>query len=142
MIVWLNGTFGCGKTTTITAELRSLIPSSRLFDPETVGYMLRPSLADHPGLRLPALATVAAAGGGYSHGIGAFTGQHLIAPQTILTRAYWSRSPLACAKPGSRRSISCSMPMKNYCPSASRARLKYRRGAWLIWPSTGRHARR
>jgi hypothetical protein len=47
MIVWLNGTFGCGKTTT-AAELRSLIPSSRLCDPETVGYMLQPNLADHP----------------------------------------------------------------------------------------------
>jgi adenylylsulfate kinase-like enzyme len=29
VIVWLNGTFGCGKTT-IAAELRSLIPSSRV----------------------------------------------------------------------------------------------------------------
>jgi hypothetical protein len=47
VIVWLNGAFGCGKTTT-AAELRSLIPSGRLFDPETVGYMLRPNLADHP----------------------------------------------------------------------------------------------
>ena len=81
MIVWLNGTVGCGKTTTITAGLRSLIPSSRLFDPETVGYVLRPSLADHPVSGFQHLATVAAAGGGYSHGIGAFTGQHLIAPQ-------------------------------------------------------------
>jgi hypothetical protein len=47
VIVWLNGTFGCGKAAT-AAKLRSLIPSSRLFDPETVGYMLRPNLADHP----------------------------------------------------------------------------------------------
>jgi hypothetical protein len=47
VIVWLNGTFGCGKTTT-AAELRGLIPSSRVFDPETVGYMLQPNLADHP----------------------------------------------------------------------------------------------
>jgi hypothetical protein len=47
VIVWLNGTFGCGKTAT-AAELRGLIPSSRVFDPETVGYMLQPNLADHP----------------------------------------------------------------------------------------------
>lgn len=47
MIVWLNGTFGCGKTTT-AAELRFLIPSSRVFGPETVGYMLQPNLADYP----------------------------------------------------------------------------------------------
>jgi len=47
VIVWLNGTFGCGKTAT-AVELQSLIPSSRLFDPETVEYMLRPNLAGHP----------------------------------------------------------------------------------------------
>lgn len=38
MIIWLNGTFGCGKTSA-AAELHSLVPSSRVFDPETVGYM-------------------------------------------------------------------------------------------------------
>ena len=47
MIIWLNGTFGCGKTRT-AAELHSLVPSSRVFDPETVGYMLQPDLADQP----------------------------------------------------------------------------------------------
>ena len=87
MIVWLNGTFGCGKTTT-AAELRSLIPSSRLFDPETVGYMLRPNLADHPVSDFqhwppwrPLVVATATE-------LARFTGQHLIAPQTILTRAY------------------------------------------------------
>ncbi len=34
-----------GKTST-AAELLSLVPSSRVFDPETVGYMLQPNLAD------------------------------------------------------------------------------------------------
>ena len=47
MIVWLNGTFGAGKTAT-AAALVPLIPEARLFDPETVGYMLRANLADHP----------------------------------------------------------------------------------------------
>jgi hypothetical protein len=47
VIIWLNGTFGCGKTST-AAKLHSLVPSSRVFDPETVGYMLQPNLADHP----------------------------------------------------------------------------------------------
>jgi hypothetical protein len=80
VIVWLNGTFGCGKTTT-GAELRSLIPSSRLFDPETVGYMLRPNLADHPvsdfqhwpPWRPMVVATATE--------LACFTGQHLIAPR-------------------------------------------------------------
>jgi hypothetical protein len=87
VIVWLNGTFGCGKTTT-AAELRPLIPSSRLFDPETVGYMLGPNLADHPvpdfqhwpPWRPLVVATAME--------LARFTGQHLIAPQTILVPAY------------------------------------------------------
>jgi hypothetical protein len=87
VIVWLNGTFGCGKTTT-AAKLSSLIPSSCLFDPETVGDMLRPNLADHavsdfqhwPPWRPLVVATATE--------LARFTGQHLIAPQTILTRAY------------------------------------------------------
>lgn len=87
MIVWLNGTFGCGKTTTAT-DLRCLIPSSRVFDPETVGYMLQPNLADHPVIdfqhwppwRRLVVATATE--------LAAFTGQPLIAPQTVLDRAY------------------------------------------------------
>ena len=87
MIVWLNGAFGCGKTTT-AAELCPLIPSSRLFDPETVGYMLQANLADHPVSDFrhwppwrPLVVATATE-------LARFTGQHLIAPQTILARAY------------------------------------------------------
>jgi hypothetical protein len=47
VIIWLNGTFGAGKTAT-AKELLPLVPDTRLFDPETVGYMLRPNLADRP----------------------------------------------------------------------------------------------
>lgn len=83
----MNGTFGCGKTATAT-ELCQLIPSSRLFDPETVGYMLQPNLADHPvpdfqhwpPWRPLVVATAME--------LARFTGQHLIAPQTILVRDY------------------------------------------------------
>jgi chloramphenicol 3-O-phosphotransferase len=87
VIIWLNGTFGCGKTST-AAELHSLVLSSRVFDPETVGYMLRPNLADHPVSDFqhwppwrPLVAATAAE-------LAKFTGQHLIVPQTILVRAY------------------------------------------------------
>ncbi len=47
MIVWLNGAFGAGKTTTS----RSLVAHSgllRQFDPAWVGFMLANNLADHP----------------------------------------------------------------------------------------------
>ena len=87
MIIWLNGTFGCGKTST-AAELRSVVPSSRVFDPETVGYMLQPNLADRPVSDVqhwppwPPLVVATAAE------LARFTGQHLITPQTILVRAY------------------------------------------------------
>ena len=47
VIVWLNGTFGAGKTST-AAELLPRVPNARLFDPEEVGYMLGPNLADRP----------------------------------------------------------------------------------------------
>jgi chloramphenicol 3-O-phosphotransferase len=87
VIIWLNGTFGCGKTST-AAELHSLIPSSRVFDPETVGYMLQLNLADQPVSDFqhwppwcPLVVATAAE-------LARFTGQHLIAPQTILVRAY------------------------------------------------------
>ncbi|GGO96305.1 NUDIX hydrolase [Wenjunlia tyrosinilytica] len=43
MIVWLNGAFGVGKTST-ARELLELIPGSVLFDPELVGSALRDML--------------------------------------------------------------------------------------------------
>jgi chloramphenicol 3-O-phosphotransferase len=87
VIIWLNGTFGCGKTST-AGELHSLVPSSRVFDPETVGYMLQPNLDDQPVSDFqhwppwrPLVVATAAE-------LARFTGQHLITPQTILVRAY------------------------------------------------------
>ena len=87
MIIWLNGTFGAGKTAT-AAELLPLVPGARLFDPETVGYMLRPNLADHPVPDFqdwpPWRSLVVASAAELVQ----YTGQHLIAPQTILNRDY------------------------------------------------------
>ncbi len=87
VIIWLNGTFGAGKTST-AAELQPLVQDARLFDPETVGYMLRPNLADLPvsdfqhwePWRTLVVATAVE--------LARFTGQHLIAPQTVLDRSY------------------------------------------------------
>ncbi|WP_203785799.1 AAA family ATPase [Paractinoplanes rishiriensis] len=39
MIVWINGAFGAGKTTT-AALLAARIPEAKIFDPEYVGYLL------------------------------------------------------------------------------------------------------
>ncbi|MFB6891265.1 NUDIX domain-containing protein [Kitasatospora sp. NPDC056327] len=43
MIVWINGTFGAGKTSACR-ELVELLPGSMLFDPELVGFGLRAML--------------------------------------------------------------------------------------------------
>lgn len=88
MIVWLNGTFGVGKTTT-SGSLAAHSEQVRHFDPEWIGYMLANNLADHavtdfqqyPSWRrlVPAVADE----------IITFTGQHLVAAQTILVEHYW-----------------------------------------------------
>lgn len=88
MIVWLNGSFGVGKTTTA----RHLVEQSdrlRHFDPEWVGYMLANNLADHevtdfqqyPSWRrlVPVVADE----------VVQFTGQHLVAAQSVLVESYW-----------------------------------------------------
>ncbi|MFH7597576.1 NUDIX domain-containing protein [Streptomyces racemochromogenes] len=48
MIVWINGAFGAGKTST-ARELAALLPDSTLYDPELIGDALRRLL---PGERL------------------------------------------------------------------------------------------
>jgi hypothetical protein len=88
LIVWLNGAFGGGKTTTAN-ELTALLPGARHFDPEWVGYMLRANLADLeftdfqqlPPWRVLVPETMAQ--------VAALTGQHLIAVQTVLVEDYW-----------------------------------------------------
>jgi hypothetical protein len=87
VIIWLNGTFGAGETAT-AAELLPLVPGARLFDPETVGYMLRANLADHPVPDFqhwqPWRPLVVAA----ATELARYTGEHLIAAQTVLSRDY------------------------------------------------------
>lgn len=88
MIIWLNGTFGAGKTAT-AAELLPMTASARLFDAETVGQLLRQHLADvpvtdfqhWPAWRPLVVATAAE--------LTEQTGQHLIAPQTVMHAPYW-----------------------------------------------------
>ncbi|WP_165985528.1 AAA family ATPase [Streptomyces sp. YIM 98790] len=86
MIVWLNGTFGAGKTTT-ARELAELLPGARLFDPEIVGYMLRHYITepvhdfqDWPAWRALVPATAVQLLRHY--------GGPLVAPMTLLRREY------------------------------------------------------
>ncbi|MBD0737324.1 ATP-binding protein [Streptomyces sp. CBMA29] len=99
MIVWLNGTFGVGKTTT-SRLLTELLPDARIFDSETVGYMLRPVLAsvpvadfqDHPPWRALVVETAAQILG--------YVGGTLVVPQSVLVRAYWIELRDGLAKSG------------------------------------------
>lgn len=87
MIIWVNGTFGAGKSST-SAALAPLLTGSRVFDPETVGFLLRDHLSDLPVADFqdwPAWRTLVAATAG---AIARQTGALLIAPQTVLHRSY------------------------------------------------------
>ncbi|WP_330255305.1 AAA family ATPase [Nocardia sp. NBC_00565] len=88
MIIWLNGTFGAGKTTT-AKELTALLPGSRLFDIEEVGLMLRHVLASEIVRDFqdwqPWRGLVVAA----ATQILDYVGGVLVVPQSVLVHQYW-----------------------------------------------------
>lgn len=88
MIVWLNGTFGAGKTTT-AALLEDALPA-RVFDAEHIGFLLTPIIGDIPctdfkewdpwrGLTIETARQVLD-----------FVGGTLLIPQSVLQRPYWT----------------------------------------------------
>jgi hypothetical protein len=121
--------------------LRSLIPRSRVFDPETVGYMLQPNLADipvsdfqhWPSWRSLVVATAAELAG--------FTGQHLIAPQMVLARGYLEQIFAGLHDAGLTAFHVVLDADEEICTSASRAPTKHWAGAWLTWMTTEPRAR-
>ena len=93
MIIWLNGPHGIGKTTT-AGLLAERIEGARIFDPEYVGFILRPTLSEVrpvPDFREwpPWRAMVARA----ATSIHAFLDdQHrgvLVMPQTVPEQSFW-----------------------------------------------------
>lgn len=88
-MIWINGTFGVGKSTAGKALVDAL-PALRLFDPEAVGYMLAHSLKDQSFADfqdLPAWRTLVPA---VAMEIRRHTGQDLVAVQTVLRQEYWA----------------------------------------------------
>lgn len=99
MIIWLNGTFGAGKTTT-AAELVQIVPKATIFDTEQVGFMLGhvrglPRLGDFqhwPPWRGLVVQTA-------THLLG-YLGGVLVIPQTVLIEQYWTEIRTGLEKAG------------------------------------------
>jgi chloramphenicol 3-O-phosphotransferase len=90
VILWLNGPFGGGKTSTAEA-IAAARPEWRVFDPEMVGYFLRAALPDLTDVDdfqdWPAWRPLVTAS---LHEIAMQTGQHLVAPQSVLDEHYFT----------------------------------------------------
>jgi predicted kinase len=87
VIIWLNGTFGVGKTAT-AHRLAALVPGGRVFDPETVGDMLRANLADRPVSDFQDWAAWPPLVAASLIEVTRMTGQNVITPQTVLKREH------------------------------------------------------
>ncbi|MBH0128827.1 AAA family ATPase [Salinibacterium sp. NK8237] len=99
MIIWLNGPFGAGKTTTVL-ELQKALPAAVVFDPEEIGFMLRHALGgalpdgDFQELGPWRRLTIAAI-----KEVSDYFESDVIVPQSVLVERYWDelRSGLAAA---------------------------------------------
>jgi hypothetical protein len=85
----MNGTFGVGKTTTAT-HLVAKSDRLRLFDPESVGYLLMHNLADYEFTDFQQLPPWRALVPVVADEIFSFTKQDLVAVQTVLHQEYWN----------------------------------------------------
>jgi hypothetical protein len=102
MIVWLNGPFGGGKTTT-AAELDALLPEAVVFDPEQLGGAIVPTLGgvepvpDFQDWRPWRELVVAAL-----TSLDRYTGRTIVAPQTVVVEQYWDEIMSGLAAAGVR----------------------------------------
>ena len=88
-MVWINGTFGAGKTTTGTLLARR-DDRLRVFDPEWVGYLLSNNLADHEVSDFQHYASWRRLVPVVADEVARFTGQSLVVIQSVLDVDYWA----------------------------------------------------
>lgn len=88
MIIWLNGTFGVGKTTTAT-ELTKLVPAARIFDTEFIGAMLNHVLASEPVDDFQSWPPWRRLVVDTATHILDYVGGVLVVPQSVLVHKYW-----------------------------------------------------
>jgi hypothetical protein len=89
MIIWLNGPFGAGKTTT-TTQLVDRLPRSVAFDPELVGEAIVPALSAvrpvpdfqdwEPWREIVVAALVS---------LDRYADRPIVTPQTVVVEEYW-----------------------------------------------------
>jgi len=87
MIVWINGAFGCGKTT-LAEELHRRLPDALPFDPEYVGYILikwAPPAASGDFQDIPLWRKLVAE---FAVGLAGDYGRPLIVPMTLVNASY------------------------------------------------------
>ncbi|WP_194895364.1 AAA family ATPase [Catenulispora pinisilvae] len=114
MIIWVNGTFGVGKTT-VSALLAEAVPGARIFDAEEVGYLLQPVLKsvpvrnfqEWPPWRHLVVETAAQILG--------YVGGTLVVPQTVLVEQYWDEISSGLEKAG--------IPVRHFVLDADRETL-------------------
>ena len=89
MLIWINGTFGVGKTT--TSKLVAEQTGWRLFDPEHVGYLLAANLRDLTFDDFQDLAPWRTLVPKVINEIKGFTDASvMVAVQTVLVEDYWA----------------------------------------------------
>jgi predicted kinase len=88
MIVWLNGTYGAGKTTTANL-LKDALPA-RVFDSEHIGYLLRGIIGDLPHTDFKELDPWRGLTIETARQVLEYAGGTLVIPQTVLQHEYWT----------------------------------------------------
>lgn len=98
--LWLNGSFGAGKTS-IAKELVAADPQHwRLFDPEFVGFMLRAQFPDADVTDFQDLPSWRRQVPLVADDITTETGQGLVIVQTVLNQKYWTEIATGIAELG------------------------------------------